>query len=174
MKYLLGLCLLFSATWVQAYSYTKEFSAAELQNMLSAIMPLTQTKYFITLTFSEPKLDLLESTNELGLGANIRASALGAFSGNGTTYITGSISYHQEEGAFYFKNPKLVALKLNGVAKQQQSEIQKLAQSTIATILASRPLYILDDTDEKQKLAKSSLESVRVQGGKLVVSFKVF
>lgn len=174
MKYLIGLCLLLSASWGQAYSYTKEFSALELQDMLSAMMPLTKTRYFITLTLTEPKLDLLESSNQLGLGANIRASALGAFSGTGTTYITGSISYNQEEGAFYFKNPNLVELTLNGVAKQHQGEIQKLAQSTLATLLATRPLYILDDNDLKQKLAKSTLESVTVENGKLVVSLRVF
>lgn len=174
MKYLFGLMLLLSVCSAQAYSYTKEFTEAELQNMVSAMMPLTRTKYFITLTFTEPKVHLLESANELGLGANIRASALGAFSGNGTTYITGSISYNQEEGAFYFQNPQLVELTLNGVAKKQQTEIQKLAQSTIAALLASKPIYILNDNDLKQKLAKSTLESVKVESGKLIVSLSVF
>lgn len=163
-----------SACSVQAYSYTKEFSETELQNMVSAMMPLTRTQYFVTLTFSQPKVHLLESSNELGLGATIEASALGAFNGNGTTYITGSISYNQDEGAFYFKNPQLVELTLNGVAKKQQADIQKLAQSTISTLLASRPIYILNDNDLKQKLAKSTLESVTVTQGKLVVSLSVF
>lgn len=174
MNYLFGLILLLSACSVQAYSYTKEFTEAELQNMLSAMMPLSKTKYFVTLTFTQPKLHLLEDSNELGLGANIRANALGAFSGNGTTYLTGSISYNQEEGAFYFHNPKLVELKLNGVAKKQETEIQKLAQSTIASLLATRPIYILNDNDLKQKLAKSTLESVKVENGKLIVSLSVF
>jgi len=174
MKFVFGLMLLLSACYAQAYSYTKEFSEAELQNMVSAMMPLSRTKYFVTLTFTQPKVHLLETTNELGLGANIHASALGAFNGNGTTYITGSISYNQEEGAFYFQNPRLVELKLKGVAKKQQTEIQKLAQSTITTLLASRPIYILNDNDLKQKLAKSTLESVTVAKGKLVVSLSVF
>ena len=80
----------------QAFAFTKEFTEAELQEMVSAIMPITRSKFFVTMTLSEPRLDLLESSNEIGLGANIKASALGSYGGSGSGYLTGSLSYNQE------------------------------------------------------------------------------
>jgi len=174
LKYLFGAMLFLSVTWTQAYAYTQEFTEAELQEMVSSIMPMTRTKYFITMTLSEPRLNLLEASNEIGIGANIKASALGTYSGSGSTYITGSLTYNQEEGALYFTNAKLVELNLHKVSDKQQDEIKKLLQSVVGTILQSRPIYVLDDADLKQKLAKATLESVEVKAGKLIVTLEMF
>ncbi|MBU3018541.1 DUF1439 domain-containing protein [Paraglaciecola agarilytica] len=172
MKYLIGFIWLMSIS--QAFAFTKEFTEAELQEMVSAIMPITRSKFFVTMTLSEPRLDLLESSNEIGLGANIKASALGSYGGSGSGYLTGSLSYNQEQGALYFVNAKLLELNLNNVSAEQQEDIKKLLQPVVGTILGSRPIYVLDDSDLKQKLAKASLESLEVRDGKLIITLSAF
>jgi hypothetical protein len=126
------------------------------------------------MTLSQPRLNLLEATNEVGIGANIRASALGAYSGSGSTYITGSLAYDQEQGALYFTNAKLVELHLDNVSDKQQKDVKKLLQSVVGGVLASRPIYVLDDSDLKQKLAKATLESLEVRDGKLIITLSAF
>ena len=174
MKYLFGLIISLTLSWSQANAYTKEFTEAELQEMVNTIMPMTRTKFFVTMTLSEPRLNLLDATNEIGIGANIKASALGAYGGTGSTYITGSLAYNQEQGALYFTNAKLVELNLHKVSQSQQNEIKKLLQSVVGTILESRPIYVLNDADLKQKLAKATLESVVVENGKLIATLGMF
>jgi len=44
----------------------------------------------------------------------------------------------------------------------------------VGTILGSRPIYVLDDSDLKQKLAKASLESLEVRDGKLIITLSAF
>ncbi|WP_041714019.1 DUF1439 domain-containing protein [Paraglaciecola sp. T6c] len=174
MKFIISLILFLSVSCTQAQAYTHEFTEAELQEMVSSIMPMTRTKFFVTMTLSEPRLNLLDETNEIGLGANIKASALGTYSGSGSSYITGSLAYNQEQGALYFTNAKLVELNLNKVSDKQQNDIRKLLQSVVGTILASRPIYVLDDGDLKQKLAKATLESLEVKDKKLIITLSAF
>ncbi len=174
MKYVIGIVLLIVVNMAYAFSYTKEFTELELQEKVEAMMPLEKKKFFVTVIITEPKLDLIEGSNELGIQAHIQAIVPGKLKGNGTTKITGSISYVPDEGAFYMNNPTIIDLKINGIPDKYQPKIKKLAQITISKVLSSRPFYKLKDDNLKHKLAKATLDSVIVENEKLLVTLSAF
>lgn len=77
-------------------------------------------------------------------------------------------------GAFFFKNPKIVSLELDQVPKEYVRNIQLIAQVTATQAMSVYPVYILNDDDRSQKLAKSRLESVEVKGETLNVVLRLF
>jgi hypothetical protein len=170
MKYLIALIFITIANLTHALSYTQEFTEAELQEKIEAMMPLEQKKYFITLIVTSPKLDLIEGSDELSIKADIAVHAPGGIKGTGTTTITGAITYNPTQGAFHLLNPTVVDLHIDGIADQYQPKIKKMAQTAISNTMANFPLYRLRDNDLKQKLAKSVLESVAISDGKLLVN----
>jgi hypothetical protein len=174
MKYLIGIIFLFMANVAYAFSYTKEFTEVELQEKVEGMMPLEKKKFFVTVIITEPKLDLIEGSNEFGIQTHIEAIAPGGIKGNGLTNITGSISYKPDEGAFYMDNPVIVDLKINGIAEKYHPKIKKIAQAIVSKFLSSRPVYKLRDDNLKHKLAKATLDSVLVQNEKLLVTLSVF
>ena len=157
-----------------ALSYTLTFTEAELQAKLDKLMPLKRKQLFVNIVITEPKLDLIEGANALSILANVQAFAPAGLKGQGKTHIKGTIDYRPEQGEFYLQNPQIIALEIAGVPVQYQKQIKQLAQTTISKALLSQPVYTLKDSDVNEQLAKSTLESVEVKSGKLLVNFSMF
>ena len=174
MKYMIGFVFLVVANFANAFTFTKEFTEVELQQKIEAMMPLETKQFFMTIVITQPRLDLIEGSNQLGIQANIQAIAPGGLQGNGTTYIMGEISYRPEEGAFYLHNPTIVDLHIDGIQEIYQSEIKQLAQIALSEVLLVHPVYKLEDDNLQHRLAKSKLESVLVEDEKLIVKLKLF
>jgi len=173
MKYIITLLFITIANLTHAFTYTQEFTEVELQEKIEAMMPLEKKKYFITLIITSPKLDLLEKSNELSIKADLAVYAPSRIKGTGTTTIAGSITYNPAQGAFHLLNPKVVNLHINGIPEKYQAKIKEMAQTAITAALSNSPLYRLKDSDLKQKLAKSVLESVIIKNGKLLVNLNL-
>lgn len=170
MKYLITLLFITIANLTHALSYTQEFTEAELQEKIEAMMPLEKKKYFITIIVTAPKLDLLEGSDELSIKADIAMYAPGGIKGTGTTTITGSITYNPTQGSFHLLNPTVINLHIDGIDEQYQPQIKQMAQTAISNTMSNFPLYRLKDNDLKQKLARSVLESVVISDGKLLIN----
>jgi len=173
MKYITALILITIANLTHAFSYTQEFTEAELQQKIEAMMPLEKKKYFVTIIVTAPKLDLLEGSDELSIKADIAMQAIAGIKGSGTTTITGSITYNPAQGSFHLLNPTVADLHIDGIDEQYQPKIKQMAQTAITNSMANFPLYTLQDNDLKQKLAKSVLESVVISDGKLLVKLNL-
>jgi len=163
-----------SSKIANVFSYTKEFTKAELQQKIEAMMPLTKKLYFLTIVISDPVLDLTEGSNELGIRVNVQALIPGGLTGDGVMHLTGSISYNPDEGAFYLSNPTLLDLKIKGISDKYQLKIKQFAQATLSNVLLSRPIYTLKDDDTTHQLAKLALESILVKNGKLLIKLRMF
>lgn len=174
MKYMIGFIFLVVVNFANAFTFTKEFTEAELQQKIEAMMPLETQQLFMTIFITEPRLDLIEGSNQLSIQANIQAIAPGGLQGNGTTHIMGEISYRPDEGAFYLHNPIILKLKIDGIQEIYQPEIKQIAQIALSEVLLQQPVYKLDDDNLQHKLAKSKLESVLVEDEKLIVKLKMF
>lgn len=173
MKLLITFLIVTMASFSNAFSYTHTLSEAELQQEIEKVMPIVKKKYFLTMTLSNPKINLIEGTNEVALKSNINVSAPGGLQGDGVAHIIGQLEYNQAQGAFYFKNARLVELTLNGIPPDIQPEIKKAAQSSLTRTLSKRPVYVLKDDDIKQKIAKSTLQSIEVKNQALHITFSV-
>lgn len=173
MKLLITLLIVSMANFVNAFSYTHSLSEAELQQEIEKVMPIVKKKYFLTMTLSNPNIDLIEGSNELGLKSDINVSAPGGLKGDGQAHIVGKLEYNQAQGAFYFKNARLIELTLNGIPPDLLPEIKKAAQSSLTRSLSKRPVYVLKDNDIKQQIAKSTLQSIEVKNQALQITFSV-
>ena len=84
-----------------ALDYTQEITEQEIQEKISAFMPIEKKKYFVTVTLSNPIIDLLKESDEIGIRANIDASAPGGIKGSGEVMIKGTLDYEPKKGEFY-------------------------------------------------------------------------
>jgi hypothetical protein len=164
----------FASQMVSALDYTQEITEQEIQEKVSALMPVVKKKYFVTVKISDPKIDLIKEINEVGILANIDASAPGGIKGNGEVMIQGALDYDANKGAFYFKNPKIISLKIDQVPANFIPDIQALAQTALTNALATYPVYQFKDDHLKHRLAKSVLKSLKVQNEKLLITLSAF
>ena len=94
---LLCTLLLSLATEVRAISYTVEITQQELQEKVEAMMPLKKKKLFVLVTLSEPQVELISESNEIGLQAKISIAGPG-ISESGIANIKGTLEYRPEKG----------------------------------------------------------------------------
>ena len=173
MKLIITLLIVIFANFANAFSYTHSLSEADLQQAIEKSMPIVKKKYLMTMTFSNPKIDLLEATNQISLMSDIHIAAPGNLEGKGRANLVGELEYRQAEGAFYLKNARLKELTLDGIPPDIQPELKKLAQTSLAKALSKRPVYVLNDNDVKQKLAKSTLQSIEIKNQALEITFGI-
>jgi hypothetical protein len=174
MRFFAGMLSLLVANSVSAFSYTKVFTEEELQSRLEAVMPIERKKFFLTVIVSEPILDLVENENRLGIEATIEAIVPGGFVGSGRANIVGAIDYNADEGAFYIRDPEIVSLNIKRIPERHLKSVKSFAQTLLTSSLTAYPVFRFKDDNIQHKLAKSKLESVVVEGKKLLVKLRVF
>jgi hypothetical protein len=174
LRNIVVILIAFASQMVFALDYTQEITEQEIQEKVSALMPVVKKKYFVTVKISDPKIDLIKEINEVGILANIDASAPGGIKGNGEVMIQGALDYDPKKGAFYFKNPKIISLKIDQVPANFIPDIQALAQTALTNALATYPVYQFKDDNLKHRLAKSVLKSLKVQDEKLLITLSAF
>jgi len=64
--------LLLTSQLAWAFSYTVEISEKELQEKISAMMPLEKKKFFMSVVLSNPDVDLMENDNKIGITIDIK------------------------------------------------------------------------------------------------------
>jgi hypothetical protein len=173
-RLIISLLLLLSAQVANAFSYTLEISEEELQEKVAEIMPIERKKYFVTVIFSHPKIELAENANQIGVYSQIDIKAPGDIKSTGQAKIIGSLSYEPTKSEFYFKNPAIVEIKLDKVPDTYMPTIKDIAQVMVSKMLATTPIYKLKGGDFKRDLAKSMLKSVTVANKQLLVELELF
>ena len=165
--------LLLTTTTSWAFDYKVEVTQDQLQQQISKMMPVTQEKMFVTVTLSDPVLELGIEGNKLGMFSNISITAPGGIKGTGRTKITGNISYKKETGEFYFYNPTIAQIEIDQIPSEFHSNIKELAQYALTSATRNKPIFQLKNDDPQQKMAKSVLKSVEVVPGKILVTLAV-
>lgn len=168
-----GICflVLFSLTqWASALSYTIEVPKQIIEDQISLHMPLEKKLPLAVIRLSEPKLELLEASNEVSLFLNVDVVMLKGFKGSGRGELVGSVDYRPEEGAFYLVNPRIVNLSIDHVPGFVMPQISQAARLLLDRSLASYPIYRLDENDPKHKMAKASLKKVSVSHDTLLLT----
>ena len=157
-----------------ALSYTLELTEKELQNQITAVMPIEKKNFFVTVTLSDPQLKLLNDENKISILTTIQILTITGYQGSGKIQTTGSLSYNAQQGAFYYKNPVINQLQIDNVPKQYLPQIKVIAQNLLTNTLSHYPVYTLNDKDENQKLAKSYLKKVTIENKILQLELSLF
>ena len=171
-RWLLAIVLLMS--WQQAQAYTLEISAEELQAKVTAMMPIEKKKFFVTVTLSNPAVDLAVGDNKIGIFSDIKLRTPGGVSGSGSLKVTGALKYVADEGAFYLQSPQIISLESTDISANMLPKVRELAQLAVQEFLARKPVYRLQDDNIKHNLAKAVLQSLKVENNKLVVELGIF
>lgn len=159
---------------VSALDYTQEITEQEIQEKVSAFMPIEKKKYFVTIKISNPKIDLIKESNEIGILASIEANAPGGIKGKGKVMIKGTLEYDPKKGEFYFKNPTIISLAIDKVNDNIIPKIQGIAQAALSKVMTVYPVYKFKDDNLKHTLAKAVLKSLKVENEKLLLTLGVF
>lgn len=157
-----------------ALSYTLKLSESQLQKKVSAMMPIQKNKYYFTVILSNPQIELLEDTNEIGLLTHVEVSGPKGIKGKGMVKLIGSISYESETNQFFFKNPTIHQLKIASISEKYSLIVQKIIQFIARKMLFTYPVYTLKDDNIKHKFAKSMLRSVSVKNKQLLLKLNMF
>lgn len=172
-RQLLFLILILSSPITMALSYTVELSEAQLQKKVSAMMPIEKKKLFFKLKLSQPQIELIEGSNEVGIFTHIDIDSKLGIKGSGRAKIIGSLSYDTASSEFFFKNSRIETLEIDKVSQKNIKQIKGLVQSISSKILAKKPVYRLKDDNLKHKLAKAMLQSIVVVDKTLRIKLSV-
>ncbi|MFT5226877.1 MAG: hypothetical protein ACI8XX_002644 [Polaribacter sp.] len=157
-----------------AFSYTLELSETNIQERADAMMPLEKKKFFVTTILTNPLIDLIQTTNELGLSTDVEIKAPGNIVGNGKVSFTGALRYDNDSGSFYFDNLKVVSLEVNKVPPKTLPKIKKILELVAKKFLAKKAVFTFKDDNLKHKLAKSTLKSITVEDQSLIIELGIF
>ncbi|MBA3462965.1 MAG: DUF1439 domain-containing protein [Deltaproteobacteria bacterium] len=144
----------------------------DLQADMAKRFPVEADKHVVTLTASDPQLELLGSVNRLAVRLRLQAASAGGTSQlSGTSRVEGRIEYVAAEHAFYLRDPKVTELQLDSSDRiAGQRLIERASRSALETLLRRHPVYRLDGKrSEKEAKAIRHLRSVRVEDQDLVL-----
>jgi hypothetical protein len=168
---MLLLLVVAASSW--AFDYKVEVTQDQLQQQISKMMPVTQEKMFVTVTLSDPTLELGIDGNKLGMFSNIAVTVPGGIKGTGRAKVIGNVSYKKETGEFFFYKPTIAQIEVDQIPSEFHSNIKELAQYALNSAVRNKPIFKLSENDPQQKMAKSMLKSVEVKPGKILVTLDV-
>lgn len=156
-----------------ALTYTLSLSEAKLQKKISAMMPIVREKSYFNITLSEPEIELIEETNEMGVYLLFAVETWRGIKMTGFVKTTGILSYEMETSEFFFKNISLEKIDLDKISDKFNSVMRYGVQWVVTKAFATRAIYRLKDNNLKHKLAKATLQSVSVKDKKLLLELSV-
>jgi hypothetical protein len=173
-KLLLTIFLVLHCASALSFSYTLELSETDIQEKADAMMPLEKKKFFVTTTLTNPVIDLVETTNELGLSTDVSVKAPGNIVGNGKVSFTGTLRYDNDSVSFYFDNLKVVSLDVKKVRPDSLPKIKKILEFIAKKFLANKPVFTFRDDNLKHRLAESTLKSISIENETLIIELGLF
>lgn len=163
------ICLLTLSSFATALPYTLKITEQELQEKLSKQLPMEREAAYISAKIYDSRVDLIEGSDEIGVFTNMDLTVLGNIKGSGRAYAKGVITYNAEKGAFYIINPNIVSLEIENIPPDLIPEIKKIAQLSLEQALQVYPITLFSDQNTQEKMAKSSLQSIKVKDQTLLI-----
>ncbi|MDH5737637.1 MAG: DUF1439 domain-containing protein [Gammaproteobacteria bacterium] len=154
--------------------YTVKISESQLQEKVSAMIPMERKKYFVTVVIDNALVKLSEDDDSISLENSLSVIAPGNVSGTGKIMIKGAVRYEKEEGAFYLDRLEVISLESPDIPTALLPKVKNIVQIAAAEWMEKHPIYRLQDGNLKHSIAKSFLKSVSVENGELVIEMGIF
>jgi hypothetical protein len=164
---LLMLCLAAAAP-AAAERRTYTVGAAELTRQAAARFP--QRRCLLNLacvTLADPQVRLRNGDPRLILSARAMADVGAQSLGEGTIELAGKPRYDPAQGAFFMDAPEVVRVEFPGLPQAYVAPAIELTRGLLIDYLRQTPVWVLDEKDSQQALAKLVLREVEVRGGVL-------
>jgi hypothetical protein len=147
---------------------TLEFSQVQLQEQLASRLPAQKCVLNACIEFNKPKIVLQEGSDLLGIETNFVAT-YGKRNMPGLARLEGKPYYEQESGNFYLKDVKVTEFTISGNPLDFDEIMRVRGAAVIAAVVNRMPLYSVRSHPRYGAVAKHTLRSVQVVGGKLQV-----
>lgn len=145
-----------------------EVSASELTRQLAPRFPQRRCLAGIAcVTLSEPIVSIAQDSPRLFVEIVTRPNLGEQRLPDGIIGLGARPRFDPANGRFYLDSPSLTRFDFPGVARESVATVSTLLQPLVSDMLASTPVWELDDSDPQQALARLLLREVRVRDGVL-------
>jgi hypothetical protein len=150
--------------YVYQFGFAIYLTEEELQQRVEEPFPIEQRHMTIlTLTLSDPRVNLVEGSERLHYEMRARASILGAGEVvNARARISGTVRYDSGEGAFFFDDFRIEELDTGRIPGAQREWVRDGLAIALREALRRQPVYRLQRDDFRQLAAWLALRDVRV------------
>ena len=160
--------LLAPSAWAQQRSY--EVSAAQMTDQAARKFPVRHCALALAcVTLSEPRVDLPSGAVRIHLTTRVQPELGGQTLESGEIEIAGKPRYESSQAAFFLDDAQVLESRFPGLSQQQARTMSALASSLLGESLRKEPIYVLDQADAQQALARLVLREVHVRDGKLLL-----
>ncbi len=144
----------------------------QIQAQLDQKFPIDKAMLLVLkLTLQNPKVHLHEGSERIDFSVDaLLTTVVEGKQLKGSAALSGLVRYDPGHGQFFFDDARVDDLAIAGLSERYHEQAVKLATLAVREYVQGKPLYTLDQADVKQSLAKLTLRSVRVVGGRLVVA----
>ena len=147
---------------------TVSLTAQQLTGQLAAKFPQRRCLLGLAcMTLADPVVRLVEGDSRLFVATraspDIGARPLGA----GVIEVAGKPRYEAASGAFFIDAPEILRLEFPDMPPAYAGPATELSQGLLIDYLRQTPIWVLDEHDSQQALARLVLRKVAVRDGRL-------
>jgi hypothetical protein len=156
------------------WAFTVVITDKELQEKLTAKMPLVQKKLALTATLSAPVLELKGSTNQVCFVSDVAVVTASNLKADGDVYVCGALLYKTEEGSFFLNHIQLISLDVKNLPQAWLPVAKEIVSAVVVNSFSKTPIYTFSTESFKSRMAKSTFKSVKVTDSALLINFEIF
>lgn len=145
-------------------------SQGELQELLDKKFPLNHKMLGVTLQVATPQVILKQYSDQIKVTLQANATYL-QLERKGEVVVHGQIDFQNSEGIFYWVNPKVESLSIEGLPSKISESLLTLIQTLLEQSIHRIPVYRLKD-DIKGQFAKGMIKRISVSDGAIHITLK--
>lgn len=159
--------------FLQSREFSVTLSEEEIQERLEEVFPIEQRHMMVlTVRLTDPRVTLVEGEERIHCEVGATASLPGVSRGmEGRGRISGSLRYESGERQLFLSDARVEELEVEGVPNEYDARVREVASIAVRQHLERRPFYTIDQELLDQLPGPVALRDVKVQDGRLRLSF---
>ncbi len=170
LPFLMPAAAVYLAAIPDAVAQRRTISLTARQLTQQAVARFPQRRCLLALacvTLSDPVVRLKDGDPRIFLAARITPEMGAQVLAGGSLEVAGKPRYDPARGAFFFDAPEILRLDYPDLSPAYLAQATDLTRSLLVDYLRQTPVWVLDEQDSQQALAKLVLRQVEVRGGAL-------
>ena len=146
--------------WQKTITITEE----QIEEKLADKFPIDKASAWYEAHFDEPLVDLQPGSERVTFALSTTLDFMGE-TYSGTIMMSSGLEYKPNEGSFYLVDSQIEELEIENLDASKISNITTVLSQAVKFGLDKWPVYRLKQSDIKQQLAKTVLQSVIIYDG---------
>lgn len=163
----IALCLAVAPD-ADAQRRTLTLTASQLTEQVAARFPQRRCLLGLAcMTLADPTVRLKEGDPRLFLAASANPEVGAQALNGGVLEVAGKPRYDPSRGAFFIDAPEILRLEFPDLSPAYRASAKELSRGLLVDYLRHTPVWVLDEHDSRQALAKLVLRQIEVRDGTL-------